>query len=138
MCKLGFLTTLVLVTACGGRSTAPASAHDPGPIPFHGMTGRTYAVATVEAYPNGLSLVQHPLGDSAAAKLQSAGWKGSRLKDAEVMPSLFVGLHDFPDLLVFGGHGTHSGPSLTTDPGSTMVPESYFRGTSRDHPLRWF
>lgn len=137
----GYLAPFALVglIACGGsRSAGPNSSHDPGTVPMLGPTDRTFVVATVENYPNGLSLVQHPLGDSAAAKLRSAGWSGTRFEDEEVIPPLFTGRLEFPDLLVFGGHGTHFGPSLTTDPDRTMIPENYFWGLSASRPLRWF
>lgn len=125
--------------ACAGRpdgGTGPAP--DPGGPLLPGAQARRFTVATVERYPNGLSLVQHPLGDSAAATLLHAGWTGGRFRDAEVVPELFTGPANFPDLLVFGGHGTHVGPALTTDPGRTMLPANYFWGRSLTQPLRWF
>lgn len=132
------ISSLLCLAACGGRIAPKPTASGPENAHAPGLIQRTFTVATVEQYPNGLSLVQHPLGDSAVAKLQSAGWTGTRLKDAEVVPGLFIGARDFPDLLVFGGHGTHYGPALTTDPGWSMVPGNYFWGTSPLRPLRWF
>lgn len=133
------LLALLLASACGGsKSSAPGSAQVKARVPAAPATERSFAVATVEQYPNGLSLIQHPLGDSAAEALHKAGWSGQRYRDSEVLPSLFTGLREFPDLMVYGGHGTHMGPALTMDPAWTMVPQNYHWGASSSKPLRWF
>lgn len=132
------ICSVVLMAACGGGSTATKNvgASTGGDIPksLHSMA---YAVATVEKYPPPLALIQHGLGDAVEADLKTAGWSGSRYKDDMVTPALFIGHHEFPDLMVYGGHGTHYGPSFPMDTEWSMNPSNYFWGESPTKPLRW-